>query len=51
MNGLTIDMKGIFAASVTPFDKENRINDKVLLKLMERNIQKSCNCRSKTYIS
>ncbi|MBU3113944.1 N-acetylneuraminate lyase [Clostridium lacusfryxellense] len=38
MNGLTTDMKGIFAASVTPFDKENRINDKALLTLMERNI-------------
>lgn len=38
MNGLTLDMKGIFAASVTPFDKENKINDKVLLQLMERNM-------------
>ena len=38
MNGLTIDMKGIFAASVTPFDKDNKINDKGLLQLMERNM-------------
>ncbi|MBB6214387.1 N-acetylneuraminate lyase [Anaerosolibacter carboniphilus] len=38
MNGLSLDMKGIFAASITPFDKQNKINDRVLLALMERNI-------------
>lgn len=39
MNALSTDMKGIFAASVTPFDKENKVNDKVLLGLMEKNIK------------
>lgn len=38
MDKLSLEMKGIFAASVTPFDKQNKINDKVLLTLMERNI-------------
>jgi N-acetylneuraminate lyase len=38
MSRLSSDMKGIFAASITPFDKENVINSEVLLKLMERNI-------------
>lgn len=36
---LSSDMKGIFAASITPFDRENKINDKVLLALMEKNIK------------
>ncbi|MFZ5967709.1 MAG: N-acetylneuraminate lyase [Bacillota bacterium] len=39
MGDLSVKMKGIFAASVTPFDKQNKINDHVLRELMERNMQ------------
>lgn len=39
MSRLSSDMKGIFAASVTPFDSDNKINDRALLALMERNIK------------
>ena len=32
--------KGIFPALLTPFDKENKINEKALEKLIEMNLKK-----------